>query len=112
MAKYSRRMTAPPKASMRSIKQATCSPGVCETSQNRTQPLTQFILRVGGGHALARSAEPDAVEVLSEFLSRLGPTFIRAETALRVDLARAFTILNEPTEATEQAQQAASLASR
>jgi len=47
------------------------------------------------GHALARVGEPEAVDVLSSALSRLDPTFTRAETALRVDLATAFLAMGE-----------------
>jgi tetratricopeptide (TPR) repeat protein len=41
------------------------------------------------GHALARLGDAEAVEVLTHALERLDPTFARAETALRVDLAAA-----------------------
>jgi hypothetical protein len=39
------------------------------------------------GHALARLGDVEAVQVLTSALGRLDPTFTRAETALRVDLA-------------------------
>ncbi|MGH3935016.1 MAG: tetratricopeptide repeat protein [Pseudonocardiaceae bacterium] len=42
------------------------------------------------GHALARFGDPEATTVLTNALNRLDPTFVRAETALRVDLAIAF----------------------
>jgi hypothetical protein len=64
------------------------------------------------GHALARCGAHDAVEVLTNSLSKLDTTFTRAETALRVDLASAFIALNEPPEATEQASKAADLATK
>lgn len=64
------------------------------------------------GHALARCAEPDAVDVLSKSLSQLDSTFIRAETGLRVDLAYAFAVLDEPAESTAQACKAADLATK
>ncbi|HEX5403735.1 MAG TPA: hypothetical protein VFX16_15695 [Pseudonocardiaceae bacterium] len=64
------------------------------------------------GHALARCGADDAVGVLADSLSRLDPTFTRAETALRVDLARAFTILNEAPEAATQVSKAADLATK
>jgi hypothetical protein len=51
------------------------------------------------GHALARIGEPEAVDVLSSALSRLDPTFIRAETGLRVDLATAFLAMGEREQA-------------
>lgn len=41
------------------------------------------------GHALARLGDVEAVAVLNDALGRLDPTFARAETALRVDLASA-----------------------
>jgi hypothetical protein len=62
------------------------------------------------GHALARIGEPDAVDVLSTALSRLDPTFTRAETALRVDLATAFFAMDERAEGRAHAQRARTLA--
>jgi tetratricopeptide (TPR) repeat protein len=62
------------------------------------------------GYALARFADPDAVEVLATALEDLDPTFTRAETALRVDLATALAALGERTEARAQAEHAARLA--
>jgi hypothetical protein len=64
------------------------------------------------GHALARSDAHDAVAVLSDCLEKLDPTFTRAETALRVDLASAFAVLNEQPEAAEQTNKAADLAAK
>lgn len=62
------------------------------------------------GHALARCGHPEAVGVLTRSLHMLDPTFIRAETGLRVDLAHAFTTLNEPNERMAHARKAAELA--
>lgn len=62
------------------------------------------------GHALARIGEPDAVDVLSTALSRLDPTFTRAETALRVDLATAFFAMGERVEGRTHAHRARALA--
>ena len=62
------------------------------------------------GHALARCGAPDAVDFLTTSLGKLDPTFIRAETALRVDLAHTFTVLNEPSQAAAQVRKAADLA--
>ncbi|WP_290050087.1 hypothetical protein [Amycolatopsis solani] len=62
------------------------------------------------GHALARVGEPDAVDVLSTALSRLDPTFTRAETGLRVDLATAFFAMGEHVEGRAHAQRARTLA--
>lgn len=42
------------------------------------------------GHALARFGEPGAIAVLTDALAQLDPSFVRAETALRVDLATAY----------------------
>ncbi|MCU1687047.1 MAG: hypothetical protein JWQ81_7786 [Amycolatopsis sp.] len=51
------------------------------------------------GHALARIGEPEAVAVLTSALNQLDPTFTRAETGLRVDLAAAFVAMGERHEA-------------
>ncbi|RSN43126.1 hypothetical protein DMC64_24445 [Amycolatopsis sp. WAC 04197] len=51
------------------------------------------------GHALARVGEPEAIDVLTDALVRLDPTFVRAETALRVDLATAFAAIRERDQA-------------
>jgi hypothetical protein len=64
------------------------------------------------GNALAKLADPEAVDVLFSALERLDSTFIRAETALRVDLTIALTATNEHDEAREQAHRARSLAVR
>jgi hypothetical protein len=55
-------------------------------------------------------AIPEAVDVLTGALERLDPTFIRAETALRVDLAIALNTIDEPSEARTQARRARQLA--
>lgn len=47
------------------------------------------------GHALAKLGDADAVDVLSSALERLDPTFARAETALRVDLATTLSKVGE-----------------
>lgn len=62
------------------------------------------------GHALARFADPEAVDVLSSALARLDPTFTRAETGLRVDLATALAAIGERDEARAQAEHAGRLA--
>ncbi|UMP04377.1 hypothetical protein [Amycolatopsis sp. EV170708-02-1] len=62
------------------------------------------------GHALARVGEPEAVDVLSSALSRLDPTFTRAETGLRVDLATAFSAMGEREQGRLHADRAAVLA--
>ncbi|WP_246843327.1 hypothetical protein [Allokutzneria sp. NRRL B-24872] len=62
------------------------------------------------GHALARFADPDAVDVLTGALEQLDSSFTRAETALRVDLANALVAIGEPREACRQASRAGELA--
>ncbi|MDV6012217.1 hypothetical protein [Haloechinothrix sp. LS1_15] len=63
------------------------------------------------GHALARTGNPEAIDVLTTALDHLDPTFTRAETALRVDLAQALAACDEPIEARKQVEQADTLAS-
>lgn len=62
------------------------------------------------GHALARVGEPEAIGVLTDALSRLDPTFVRAETALRVDLATAFAAMSEREQARIHIDRAQALA--
>ena len=62
------------------------------------------------GHALARFGHPDAITVLTDALNRLDPTFVRAETALRVDLATAHAANGDRDEARAHADQARTLA--
>ncbi|MGH3941654.1 MAG: hypothetical protein ACRDTG_24095 [Pseudonocardiaceae bacterium] len=64
------------------------------------------------GHALARFGDPDAIAVLTDALARLDPTFVRAETALRVDLATALTATGDRDKAREHASHAAQLAAQ
>lgn len=47
------------------------------------------------GHALAQFGTPEAVQVLTNAPDALDPSFTRAETALRVDLAMAHAALQE-----------------
>lgn len=62
------------------------------------------------GHALSRFAGAEAVDILTNALDRLDPTFKRAETSLRVDLAVAFDAACEPAAAQDQVDQAQRLA--
>lgn len=62
------------------------------------------------GHALARLGEPTAVDTLTSALDRLDRTFTRAETALRVDLATAYSVMGEHTQARHQVLRADALA--
>jgi hypothetical protein len=64
------------------------------------------------GHALARFGHPDAITVLTDALDRLDPTFVRAETALRVDLATAHAANGDQDEARTHAHHAALLAAQ
>jgi tetratricopeptide (TPR) repeat protein len=62
------------------------------------------------GHALARFGHPDAITVLTNALNRLDPTFVRAETALRVDLATALAANGDQDGAHTHADRARALA--
>jgi tetratricopeptide (TPR) repeat protein len=64
------------------------------------------------GHALARFGDPEATAILTSALNRLDPTFVRAETALRVDLAIALMAAGELDEAHTHADQAIRLATQ
>ena len=64
------------------------------------------------GHALARSGHPDAITVLTNALSHLDPSFVRAEAALHVDLATAHAANGERGEARTHADHAAQLATQ
>jgi hypothetical protein len=64
------------------------------------------------GHALARCGMSSAIDVLSDALEQLAPTFTRAETALRVDLATALAAIDEPDEACAQVNHARRLATQ
>ncbi len=64
------------------------------------------------GHALARFGDPDATAVLTSALNRLDPSFVRAETGLRVDLATALAAAGEVDEARIHADHAIRLAAQ
>ena len=66
--------------------------------------------RAGAATRSLGSPIPTAVDVLATALDDLDPTFTRAETALRVDLATALAALGERTEARTQAEHAGRLA--
>jgi hypothetical protein len=61
------------------------------------------------GHALARFGHPDAITILTDALDRLDPSFVRAETALRVDLATALAAGDNQDEARTHADRARTL---
>ncbi len=62
------------------------------------------------GHALARFGHPDAITVLTDALNRLDRSFVRAEAALRIDLATALAASGNQDEASEHARRAHTLA--
>lgn len=62
------------------------------------------------GYALARFGHPDAIAVLTDALARLDSSFVRAETALRVDLAVALTANGDRDEARDHTVHAGRLA--
>jgi hypothetical protein len=64
------------------------------------------------GHALARFGDPEATAVLTDALKRLDPSFVRAETALRVDLASALAVAGDRDEARTHTQHADRLAAQ
>ncbi len=64
------------------------------------------------GHALARFGAREAVAVLSGALAQLDPSFVRAETSLRVDLATALSAAGEHDHALAHAERAKSLAAQ
>ncbi len=64
------------------------------------------------GHALSRFGDPLAITVLTDALNRIDPSFVRAEAALRVDLATAHAADGDRDEAREQANHATRLAAQ
>lgn len=84
---------------------------------NPADPTLPFLFLEGvhldrwRGHALARLGDAEAVEVLTHVLIRLNPTFTRAETVVRVDLAHALAADGELDKAREQLARAAKVAS-
>jgi tetratricopeptide (TPR) repeat protein len=64
------------------------------------------------GHGLARFGDPHAITVLTDALARLDPSFVRAETALRVDLATALVASGDRDEARNHADHAVRLAAQ
>lgn len=83
-----------------------------------TDPALQFLVLGGAhldrwrGHALVRLGDADAAGVLSSAFERLDPTFIRAETGLRTDLAAALVMRRQFDEAGEHLQRADQLANK
>jgi tetratricopeptide (TPR) repeat protein len=62
------------------------------------------------GHALACLGDIEAIEVLNYALERLDPTFARAETTLRVDLAMASSLAGDNEQARSHVKRAKNLA--
>ena len=62
------------------------------------------------GHALSRFGHPDAITVLTDALNRLDRSFVRAEAALRIDLATALAAGGNQNKASEHARRAHTLA--
>ena len=62
--------------------------------------------------ALARFHHPDAITVLTDALAHLAPTFVRSETALRVDLVTALAANGDWDEACKHTDHAARLATQ
>ena len=62
------------------------------------------------GHALARFGDAQAVVILSNALEQLDPSFTRAETALRTDLATVLLAIGERNTASMHASVASQLA--
>jgi hypothetical protein len=62
------------------------------------------------GHALSRFGHPAAITVLTDALNRLDRSFVRAEAALRIDLATALAASGNQDEASEHAKRARTLA--
>jgi hypothetical protein len=74
--------------------------------------LDQVHLARWRGHALARFGHLNAITVLTNALDHLDPTFVRAETALRVDLATALATNGDRDSARKHANHAATLATQ
>ena len=63
------------------------------------------------GHALVKVGDGEAIDVLTGALERLDPTFIRAETSLRADLAVALSTMGNKEDASAQVEHVKRLAS-
>jgi len=87
-------------------------PSVDEADERPYVALDAVHLARWRGHALARVGDPEAVAVLSEALGRLDPSFVRAETSLRIDLATALEASGEREEARRHAERAEALATQ
>ncbi len=64
------------------------------------------------GHCLARLGQAEAVQELTDSLARLDPTFTRAASGVRCDLALAYSVRGQHEEARAEARVAEALATR
>ena len=101
-----------PTASLRAFDQAAARLPNEPSDERPYVALDAVHLARWRGHALARFGDPDATAVLLEALNRLDPSFVRAETALRVDLATALVASGEQGEARHHANHAVRLAAQ
>ncbi|SDM36096.1 hypothetical protein SAMN04488074_12096 [Lentzea albidocapillata subsp. violacea] len=96
---------------MRAFDEALHSmPATVDTSDTPYLVFDSTHLARWRGNALARLGAREAIDVLTDVLRRLDPTFARAETALRVDLVQVLTINGEKEEAAAHAERARLLA--
>ncbi|MDQ3765201.1 MAG: hypothetical protein M3460_28045, partial [Actinomycetota bacterium] len=84
----------------------------CPTDERPYVALDAVHLARWRGHALTRFGDPEATAVLTDALNQLDPSFVRAETALRVDLAIALAAIGERDEARAHADHADRLATQ
>jgi hypothetical protein len=87
-------------------------PATSDTNDRPYVALDAVHLARWRGYALSHFGHPDAITVLADALAHLDSTFVRAETALRVDLATAFTANGNWDEARTHANYANQLAAR
>jgi hypothetical protein len=100
-------------ASLRAFDRAAdLLPASSETDDRPYVALDSTHLARWRGHALARFGDPDATALLTSALNSLDPSFVRAETALRVDLATALTATGEVDAARTHADHATRLAAQ
>jgi hypothetical protein len=91
---------------------ANLLPAKGETDDRPYVALDQVHLARWRGHALARFGHPNAITVLTDALNHLDPTFVRAETALRIDLAIALATNGDHVNARSHVNHAAHLATQ
>ena len=89
---------------------STLLPEQCDINDGPYLALNSAHLARWHGHALSRVDAPEAVYILTSALEQLDPTFIRAETALRIDLTAALISENELEQASHHFHHARELA--